>query len=162
VKRVVLIPALLVTLIALGFLFLKKDKSSTPQTSPIPTSETSESSNSVPLPQEQDVIRLFFSLISDARIPEAIDMMTPQLVGDDSSKQAWGVQFNSFESIEPISIEPAIENTYKVVLQTKMKPNSADAKPIPYYGWGDGQFTRWVTLSKINGLWKISEIATGP
>jgi hypothetical protein len=162
VKKIVLIPALLVTLIALGFLFLKKDKSDILQTNPIATSETSESVESVALPQEQDVIRLFFSLITEGRIPEAIDMMTPQLVGNDSSKQAWGVQFNSFESIEVVSIDPAMDDSYRVVLQTKMKPEAASAKPMPYYGWGDGEFTRWVSLTKQDGLWKISQIATGP
>jgi hypothetical protein len=42
-----------------------------------------------------------------------------------------------------------------------MKPESSTA-PIPYYGWDDGEYTRWLTIVKDDNLWKIKGIATGP
>jgi hypothetical protein len=127
------------------------------------TTQITPTSNSmVPLPQREDIVRNFFNLINEGKIPEAINMLTPNNTSDESIKQAWGVQFNAFEKITVNKIENSFDNTYKVTLNVLMKPESANAKPMPYYGWGDGEFVRWVSLEKINNLWKISGIATGP
>jgi len=102
--------------------------------------------NSVPLPTEKDVIRTFFSLINEKRIPEAIGMMDKSVVFDDSAKQAYGVQFNNFGTVTIKSIDQTSEsNKYKVVFDTD-----------------SGEDTRWITVVKIDNLWKISDIATGP
>jgi hypothetical protein len=116
----------------------------------------------VPLPQEEDIVRNFFNLISERKIADAVLMMAPSAVPDDSSKQAWGVQFNAFQKISIKKIEKSDTNTYKVTLDVLMKPDAAYAQPMPYYGWGDGEFVRWVSLEKSAGLWKIVGIATGP
>jgi hypothetical protein len=43
-----------------------------------------------------------------------------------------------------------------------MKPEAENAQPMPYYGWGNGEFVRWITLEKVDNVWKIAGIATGP
>jgi hypothetical protein len=123
----------------------------------------------VPLPQEEDIIRAFFNLVNEKRIPDAIGMMASKSVSDESSKQAWGVQFNSLSGIQVISIEASnkeewtnTEHIYRVDLTLRVSADSANA-PIPYYGWNDGQNTRWIPIEKNeSGLWKIVGLATGP
>jgi hypothetical protein len=116
----------------------------------------------VPLPQGTDIVRNFFNLIAEGRIPDAIAMMTPSAVPDENAKQAWGVQFNAFKKITVKNVEPSGENTYKVTLDVLMKPEAANVQPMPYYGWGDGEFVRWISLEKVNNVWKVVGIATGP
>lgn len=98
----------------------------------------------VPLPTGEDVVRIFFNLINEKRIPEAIGMMHSSMVPDDTSKQQWGVQFNSLASVSVKKIEPfhkkrwtLTKEVYKVVLKVKVKPEAARA-PIPNYGWENG------------------------
>ncbi len=135
----------------------------TPTTEMTPTSAAS----TAPLPTEEDVIRLFFTLIDEARIPEAVAMMSVEAVPDDSYRQAWGVQFNALDSIKVSKIEPygqenwsPSSHTYKVNLEVTVSENAANA-PIPYYGWGNGDNLRWVEIVKEGDLWKINQIATG-
>jgi hypothetical protein len=120
----------------------------------------------VPLPQGEDIVRNFFNLINEGKVVDVVGMLTPENVADDSMKQAWGVQFNSFEKMTvkkiEVATEPAGENTYKVTLDVKMKPESANAQPMPYYGWGNGEFVRWITLEKVGNIWKVKGISTGP
>ena len=137
------------------------------QQTTIPSS-LSESANqkytneqNVPLPQQEDVIRTFFNLIDEGQASEAVGMLTTKAIANDSQKQAWGVEFNAFESVKVISISPSSENLYKVVINTVMKPESANAA-IPYYEFYNGENTRWVGLEKEGGLWKITGLATGP
>jgi hypothetical protein len=126
-------------------------------------------SESVPLPQEEDIVRLFFSLINEKRIPDAVAMMDVSAAPNESAKQSWGVQFNIFSSISVKSIEPSSlggepddQKTYKVVLVTKIKPGSEKAA-IPNYDWENGENIRWVSLKKdASGMWKILGIGTGP
>jgi hypothetical protein len=130
--------------------------------------ETS-SSEGVPLPTPEDIVRLFFNLINEKRIPEAIALMTDQMAGDDSLKQMWGVQFNAIQSIEVKSIEPyseeqwtESEKMFKVVLDVSVSPEAKD-EPIPYYGWDSNPSIRWVSIKKnATGLWEIDSLATGP
>lgn len=141
----------------------------TPTPENIPTAEnTPAATSAVSLPTEEDIIRTFFELINEKKIPEAISMMSASMVGDDSSKQAWGVQFNALEAIKASKIEPAMKESwtdgsheYKVTLDVRVSPKAADA-PIPYYGWGNGSNIRWVEIIKENRLWKINQVATGP
>lgn len=135
----------------------------------IAPSPTAKESGTVPLPSGEDIIRTFFNLIGEKRIPEAISMMDKSLVKDDSIKQTWGANFNSLDSVTVKSISKASEEEwtatrqiYKVVLNLKVNPRGANA-PIPYYGWNNGDNTRWVIIQKdTSNLWKIVEIATGP
>jgi len=132
------------------------------------TQEVAKSEN-VPLPQEEDIVRLFFNLINEGKIPEAVAMLDASAVLNDSDKQAWGVQFNIFSSLNLKSIEPSNigdetedQKTFKVVLDAKIKPGSEKAV-IPNYGWEKGENIRWVSLKKDeSGMWKILGIGTGP
>lgn len=127
-----------------------------------------KSSGSIPALAEEDVIRNFFSLIHERNIPDAISMMSTALAGDDSTKKAWGVQFNDIKAISVLNIEPSLpeswtenSHTYKVTLEAYVSSDAADA-PIPYYGWGDNPNFRWVEIIKKGNLWKINSLATGP
>ena len=128
-----------------------------PQTA---VSQTTEAST-VPLPQEEDIVRNFINLISEGNISEAVNMLTPKTIADDSQKQAWGMQLAAFKKISLKKIEPAGNNLYRVTLDVEMKPESAQG-PIPYYGYGNGENVRWIGLEKVDGYWKITGIATGP
>ncbi|MGB9911311.1 MAG: hypothetical protein ACPLKP_01760 [Microgenomates group bacterium] len=130
-----------------------------------PSSYSSEQGEGVPLPQDEDIIRNFVSLIEEGSADKAAQMMK---VKDETEMQIWGVHFSAINSFKLLKIEKANENEwtdtkhiYKVLLDVWMDPRSADA-PIPYYGWENGQNTRWITLEKVGNTWKIAEIATGP
>jgi len=130
--------------------------------------QSSKSDDTVPLPQEEDIIRNFFALIDEQKIPEAINMLSVSMVPDDSAKQAWGVQFNDIKSINVLKLEPSMPeswteetHSYKVTLEAYVSSDAASA-PIPYYGWEDNPNIRWVELVKEGELWKINSIATGP
>lgn len=136
----------------------------TPLTKSIPPTPT-ESKTVVPLPQETDIIHSFFNLIEEKRSSEAVGMMN---VNNDSQKQAWAVQFNAITSIKVSNVEPSMpeewsdtKHTYKVTMDVKMNPNSAN-QPIPYYGWENGNNTKWITIEKAGNLWKVNGIASGP
>jgi len=132
-------------------------------------SPTREIENTVPLPQETDIAHSFFNLIGEHKPSDAVMMMTPVNTNDDSTKQAWAVQFNAFESMSVKSIESSMQedwtetaHSYKVILNVKMKPEAANVVPMPNYGWDNGENYRWVTLEKVNNKWMIGGIATGP
>ena len=132
------------------------------------TSKTSDDSAVVPEPQEQDIIRNFFQLIQDKDITAAVLSMSSKNTADDSVKQAWGVQFNKWSSVNVIGVETSmstdwseLRHTYKVTMDVVIDSSAADL-PIPYYGYENGQNTRFIPIVKENGLWKIDGIATGP
>lgn len=172
---------LAVAVIALPFLFSgcgkkqaateKVPEQMAQQESSVNTAQNQEVSQpaEVLLPQEEDIVRLFFNLINEKRIPEAVAMLDSSAVPNDSAKQAWGVQFNIFNSISVKSVEPSNvgdeiegQKTYKVVLEVSVKPGSEKAV-IPNYGWENGENIRWVSLKKNSeGIWKILGIGTGP
>lgn len=174
--KLTIIGLLLIGVIVGGLIIGQKGKNLTDgqiQEKPALVSQVSPTSinspgNIAPLPTEEDIIRTFFNLIDEDRPAEAISMMTPQLTGDDSTKQTWGVHFNAIDQISVNSIEPSMKeewtngtHTYKVTLDVLMKPEAANA-PIPNYGWENGPNVRWISIIKIDNLWKISSIATGP
>ncbi len=145
--------------------YLLTRKSDTTNTN---TSETSDNSAIVPEPQEQDIIRNFFQLIAEKNISAAVLSMSSKNTSDDSVKQAWGVQFNDWNSVNVTSIEASMptdwsesKHTYKVTMDVVIDSSAANA-PIPYYGYENGQNTRFIPIIKENSLWKIDGIATGP
>lgn len=132
---------------------------STPASSP---EQGAATNSSAPLPQPEDVIRTFFNLINEKKIPDAIGMLSPKTAGSESTKQTWGVQFNAFKKVTVKSVEPSLEYSYKVVLDVEMKPEAANAQPMPNFGWENGENIRWIGLEKVDNVWKIAGIATGP
>jgi hypothetical protein len=136
---------------------------SAPTLTPAPTIKTT-----APLPQETDIVNSFFNLINEHKPSDAVNMLSQSQIGDDSQKQAWAVMFNGFESVNITKVEPSMPedwtanvHTYRVTLNVKMKPESATAT-IPYFGYDNGINTRFITLEKAGGLWKVSGISTGP
>ncbi|OGK63055.1 hypothetical protein A2334_00245 [Candidatus Roizmanbacteria bacterium RIFOXYB2_FULL_38_10] len=132
------------------------------------TNKTPETKKTVSLPQEEAIVQNFFGLINERKIPEAVSLMSKNMVGNDSIKQAWGVQFNDIKSINVQKIEQSIPNSwsenshiYKVTLEVYVSSSAANA-PIPYYGWGDNPNIRWIEIVKEDGIWKINNLATGP
>jgi hypothetical protein len=133
-----------------------------------PTKSASPSpviSQDVPLPTGEDVIRSFIQLINEQKIPEAIAMMDETLITSDSVKQQYGVVFDSFSSIaiSKIGLETFDkenwkegEERYRVDLQISIKPENQKSL------WDDGINTRWITVVKKEGRFKIHEINTGP
>ena len=108
----------------------------------------------VGLPQGEDIVRNFFALINEGKISDAVNMLS-------SNNQAWNEQLAAFKKVSVKSIEPAGENMYKVVLDVEMKPESEQG-PIPFYGYEKGENIRWVGVEKVDTLWKVTGIATGP
>ena len=127
-----------------------------------PTSTTTTDQSGVPLPSQEDIVQTFFNLINEGRIPDAVGMLSSKATSDESSRQAWGVQFNIFKQINLSKIESAEDNIFKVTLTVDLKPEAASIQPIPNYGWDNGKNIRWLKLEKENNLWKIDGIATGP
>lgn len=122
----------------------------------------------IPLPSEISIVQTFFTLINEHRSADAVSMLSSEMVGGESQKQAWGVQFNAFESVKVMGIEESmkeewtdLEHSYKVTLDVQMAPESFKA-PVPNYGYQNGNNIRWVGLKKEGDLWKINSIATGP
>ena len=137
--------------------------------SPVKPKPTDKVENIVPLTQETDIISTFISLIDDGRASDAVEMMSPQITRDDSIKQAWAVNFNAIKSIKADKIVSSMESdwtadrhSYQVSLNIEMKPEAAQAQPIPNFGWDAGKNTRWITLVKADGKWYVDGIATGP
>lgn len=140
------------------------------KTSPIvpPPQKNDYLDNQGTLAPEEELITHFFALIDSKEIPQAIELMSPQAVPDDNTKQSWGVQFNTIRSVNVLAIEPVSQETwtdiqkeYKVTLEIYVDSSAANA-PIPYYGWEDNPNIRFITLWKGNdGLWKIDQIGTG-
>jgi hypothetical protein len=168
-KKIIALMLGIIGVAAVGIYIIKRQtpaviqENTTPSVAAQPTK-----SDTVPLPAETDIIRTFFALIGEHRPADAISMLTPDQVSDDTKKQAWAVQFNAFSSLTVTSIEPALQedwsdsqHEYKVVLDVAMKPDSASA-PIPFYGWENGSNIRWVIIVNSGNLWKISGIGTGP
>lgn len=132
------------------------------------TSENDDDSAIVPEPQETDIVQNFFQLIKEKDISAAVLSMSSRNTDDDSVKQAWGVQFNDWSSVNVTKIEASMQNdwtdsrhTYKVTMDIVIDSSAAD-EPIPYYGYENGQNIRFVSIVNENGLWKVDEIATGP
>ncbi len=135
----------------------------------VPASPTLEKLDpKIPIPNGLDVVNLFFNLINEHRIDEAVGMMSAQNTNNDSTKQAWGVHFNAIKSLSVIDIEPSNPDSwtasyqiYKATLEAYVSSDAANA-PIPYYGWEDNPNIRWVALIKEGDFWKIDTLATSP
>jgi hypothetical protein len=117
----------------------------------------------VPLPSKEDIVRTFCELINEGKISDAVGMMD---INDDAVKQSWGVYLNNFSSFKLISIgKSKIDesgNSFEADIDVTLKENLTDL-PIPNYGWENGLNKRWINVvEKEKGMYKISEIATGP
>ena len=124
---------------------------------------SSTSPTSVPLPQDEDVIRNLFALINEDKVSEAVLSMHPDIISEETAKQTWGVNFNTIDTATVKSIVesdrtnwPTGVHIYEVVVSTQLK-NGAQ-----YMGWDDGDNIKWISIKQDGNFWKVSEIATGP
>lgn len=167
VLPVVLVAGVVLVLAFKSSSFFSSQKS-LPSTPPNPP-EQATPDQAVPLPSEEDIISLFFRLINEGKVDEAIGMMSQEAVPDKASQQAWKAQFEAIQSINPQAIQAynreqwtEKEHLYQVTIAVSVSSEAANA-PIPYYGWGDNPDTRWITLKKDQeGQWQIASLATGP
>ena len=114
-----------------------------------PSEDQTGTQAAVPLSTGEDIIRSFFNLINEKRIPDAVSMLSSQLNPDESLKQAWGVNFTSMQTVEVKSIQPWNEaswteekQVYQVILGIYLVNNQSG------YGWDNGENTRWLELVK--------------
>jgi len=134
------------------------------------TQQSSQSANSegASLPNDTDFITIFFQALKEKNSTLLLGMLDPSLLKTAEDVKAWGAQFAAFETVDIKDIQPsneadwkANEHTYKVTVTAKMTPESAKAT-IPYYGWGNGDTVKWITVRKgEDGLWRILEFASG-
>jgi hypothetical protein len=136
-----------------------------PTGTPTRAAEATPTANAVPPPTGEDIVRLFFALIDEGRIPEAVAMLDAAAAPDDATRQAWGVTFNHMESVTVAAIQAWDDGTwtdnqkeYKVTLEVQLKPDT------PEVGWLEGENTRWVVLVYNPGqaIWQIHTVGTGP
>jgi hypothetical protein len=132
-------------------------------------SQSSESSNNpASLPSDTDSIALLFQAINQKNSAITLAVMDPTAIQTEADKKGWAEQFAAFEKVELKSIEVSNkdawkdnEHIYKIVVNAKMTAASAKAM-IPYYGWGDGDNTKWVTVRKgTDELWRVVGFASG-
>jgi hypothetical protein len=159
-KKIIIVLAFILVIFVTGFSLLSSSSNGNK------VQPTIMDQNQVPMPSQEDIIRVFFSLINEKRIPEAVGMLSAAIVPDDVASQAWGVQFNNLKQVEVMDIKKQADlegkgEIYRVNLQVEVASEAASA-PIPYYGWSNGQNVRWISVVKENNLWKITGIATGP
>lgn len=138
-------------------------------TNPLPTSVPTSnflsptSTQTVPLPTGEDIIRTFFELINEKRISEAVAMLSSTAAPDNSTKQAWSVTFNHFKSVVVEKIEESDQSSWTETAKTyKVTLNIQTDAPAEQIIWENGINIRWVPLKKVGNLWKIEGLATGP
>ena len=136
----------------------------------VPTIEPTKKpiTNTVPLPQETDIINNFITFIDEGKTSDAVMMMTSSIINDDGTKQAYGVQYAAMTSVKVKKIEESSKSDwtdtrhqYMVTLDVTMDPSSANG-PIPYYGFESGDNIRFINLIKEGNQWKVEGMATGP
>ncbi len=109
-------------------------------------------------------LQKFFNLIINKDWTFSIFQLSYNIAPNDASRQMWLSNFQSLNSLEVVSIEPAnlVQWTdewesYKVIL--KIKTN----EPVDKFGWENGENTRWVTIIPQGaGDWKIGAISSSP
>ncbi|MFA6454982.1 MAG: hypothetical protein WCV70_03955 [Patescibacteria group bacterium] len=111
--------------------------------------------------ESQEAVAIsFLDKLSGKKIDEALQMMD----ANENTKQGWGVNFNTIESLKINKTEEAFKEectptrqTFKVELEVKVKPEGERL------GWENGKNFRWITLEKnAGGVWLIHEIANNP
>jgi hypothetical protein len=136
-----------------------------PTGTPTKAAEATPTANAVPPLTGEDIVRLFFALIDEGRIPEAVAMLDANAAPDDATRQAWGVTFNHMESVTVAAIQAWDDGTwtdtqkeYRVTLEVQLKPDT------PEVGWLEGENTRWVVLiyNPDQAIWQIHTVGTGP
>lgn len=135
------------------------------------TTPQEQSKNQSPIPSPpvsslsgEDTIRIFFNLIDEKRISEAIALLDTSLVSTTIDQQLWEKTFSAFKTVTIQEILVVLKETapssslqqYKVTLNVQLQKTNPDIL------WKTGENIRWISVVKNDNLWKIKEIATGP
>ena len=129
----------------------------------------SPTNGNAPLPNDTDFINMFFQTLQEKNTATSLAMMAFTSETSEAEIKEWEKYLTSFKKAEVKNIEPANKSTwtdtkhfFKVTANVEMEPEAANAK-IPNYGWQNGDNIKWIELAKgADGLWRVSEIATGP
>lgn len=113
--------------------------------------------------REENFIYDYFEAIDQGETDLYFSMMDEELAGDENKREMWKTAFSGLDLIKVVSLYPEEERKwydkqplYKVTIYTIPKPGS------PYYGWDEGENTRWITVTTNENSRKIVSIATGP
>jgi hypothetical protein len=105
------------------------------------------------------VVQSFFDALGSRNIDGALGMMDANA----DTKQGWGVNFASIDSLSVTSMSPmypedwtADREIYQVELDVKLKPN------VQSWGWENGANTRWVSMKRVGENWVVHELANNP
>jgi hypothetical protein len=124
-----------------------------------PVDLTAENEKTLGESQEK-IVSQFFDYLSGKKIQEALAMMD----ASDDTKQGWGVNFNTIESLKVNKTEEVYKEewtpsrqVFKVELDVRVKPAGEQM------GWENGKNFRWVSLQKnASGVWVVHELANNP
>ncbi len=125
------------------------------------TQNTAADSGTEQLTGEQ-VIERFFSLVDSGEVNSALTLLDTEALGDSSSQAMWQSSLGSIDAAAVISIQASNQaewtNDYEQYMVSISLQLTAGSQTL----WSEGQDTRWISLMKESGQWKIHQIATGP
>ncbi|MFO7610911.1 MAG: hypothetical protein R6W99_00270 [Clostridia bacterium] len=115
--------------------------------------------------QEQDLtLKKFFTLINEGKMEEAIGMMDDTAAPNKSSRDMWADSFASIRGMKFVlaGFSKSDEDNWTDEIQRyKVKIQIPEIGDYQQFGWDPGENTRFFTLMKYGGEWKIHEISTG-
>ena len=109
---------------------------------------------------QQKIATQFLGFLSDKKITEALAMMD----ANDETKQAWGVNFNTLNSLTVKSCAEDSKSDWTPTRQSFKCELDVSVKPEgERIGWKNGQNFRWISVQKnASGVWQIHELANNP
>lgn len=108
---------------------------------------------------QEAVARDFLNALSAKDVQKALGMMD----ADENTKQSWGVNFNSIQSLEIKKMEEAFKDEWTPTRQSfKATLNVKVTEQGEQMGWNNGENFRWISLQKNGATWQVHEIANNP
>ncbi|MCX6781838.1 MAG: hypothetical protein NTW66_01860 [Candidatus Magasanikbacteria bacterium] len=108
---------------------------------------------------QEKMVNQFFGYLSGKKISEAIAMMD----ANDDTKQGWGVNFNTINSLTVKSCAEDMKDDWTADRQRFICELDVSVKPEgEQMGWNQGANTRWIMMTKTNGKWWLHEFANNP
>jgi hypothetical protein len=108
---------------------------------------------------QEKIVSQFFDQLSGKKITEALALMD----ANDSTKQGWGVNFKTLESLKVNKIEEAFKDEWTPTNQVfKVELNVSVTPAGEQIGWTNGKNFRWITLQKTGDQWLVHDLANNP
>ncbi len=108
------------------------------------------------------VIEKFFQMVDSGDVDSALTLLDTQALGNASSQAMWQSSLGSIDTASVTSIQNSNQAQWTNDYQQYQVNISLHLKPGSQTLWSEGQDTRWISLVKANGQWKISTLATSP